>query len=156
MPHRCCINGRAASTSGPQAPQTETGIIFRTRPCRVLTERVRTSGGGGGGRAREAGAWGRLAAFFAFLPGSGSRDSGLSPGALQGFDQEVRGPGAVFHTESCAYLSRRPDNGRPDITPVVATRYGPLKPAPYLGGNPVYLAIHRRGGLHGAAVKRSG
>ena len=60
-------NDRAASTSGRQAPQTETGIIFRTRPCRVLTGRVRNRGGGGGGRAPRSGD-GR-AAFFAFLPG---------------------------------------------------------------------------------------
>jgi len=75
MSHRCCINEGAASTSGRLAPQTVTGIIFRTRPCRVLTERVRTSGGGGGGRAREAG---RGAAFFAFLPEVRGRTRGLT------------------------------------------------------------------------------
>jgi len=59
----------AAITSGPQVPQTATGIIFRTRPAGVLTERVRISGGGGGGRAREAGRGGGV---FRVLAGSES------------------------------------------------------------------------------------
>ena len=83
----------------PQAPpvrrrrRPRQGSSSETRPCRVLTGRVRNPGGGGGGRAREAGRGGRRfsrscrgrcrpgarvrdagawgAAFFAFLPGVG-------------------------------------------------------------------------------------
>ena len=89
MSHRCCINGRAASTSGRLAPQTETGIIFRTRPCRVLTERVRNPGGGGGGRAREAGRGGGV---FRVLAGGFGWDRGLTRRWADqgvGFDQEL-------------------------------------------------------------------
>ena len=60
-------NEEAESTSGPQPAQTETGIILRTRPSGVLTERV-------GNQVVEVGAGpaqrGAGAAFFAFLPGT--------------------------------------------------------------------------------------
>ena len=88
MPHRCCINGRAESTSGPPGPQTETGIILRTRPCRVLTGRVRIHGGGGGGRAREAGRGGGV---FRVLAGGRGRDRGLAKG-LAGSPAPVTSP----------------------------------------------------------------
>ena len=78
-------NEEAAITSGPQPAQTETGIIFRTRPSGVLTRRVRILGGGGGGRARGAGPAkrGEGAGFFAFLPGSGG-EQGLDQGWNRG------------------------------------------------------------------------
>ncbi len=69
-------NEEAASTSGPQPAQTETGIILRTRSSGVLTDRVRNPGGGGGGRARAAGRGGGV--FRVLARGSGGK--GLGPG----------------------------------------------------------------------------
>ena len=72
-------NEEAASTSGRPAPQTETGIIFRTQASGVLTRRVRNQGGGGGGWARGAG-----------RGGGGFSRSCRGTGVGQGLDQGVR------------------------------------------------------------------
>ena len=119
-------NEEAASTSGRLAPQTETGIIFRTRPCRVLTERVRKLGGGGGGRAREAGRGGGVFSRSCRDPGVGRAwvrgwEKGLTGGfggytsasprrpprspRQEGFEQEFGG---------CNYPAGRLVQGLPD------------------------------------------
>ena len=61
-------NEEAASTSGPQVPQTGAGIIFRTRPSGALTGRVRTSWWWRWGRAHRAG---RFGSFSRSCPGPG-------------------------------------------------------------------------------------
>ena len=153
MSHRCCINGRAASTSGRQAPQTETGIIFRTRPAGVLTKRVRKPGGGGGGRAREAG---RAAAFFRVL---------LGILALQAYNRRWAGVGAAFFAFCSGFragmrkpltsaslvflpIGSPPRFGRPStaarrpVPPPPAAGDRPLRPAPDAdnphAGRPIY------------------
>jgi len=75
----------------PQAPpvrrrrRPRQGSSSETRPCRVLTGRVRNPGGGGGGRAREAGRGGRRfsrSCGGCCRPGARVRDAGCGGGVF--------------------------------------------------------------------------
>ncbi len=138
MPQRCCINGRAASTSGRLAPQTETGIILRTRPCRALTGRVRETGGGGGGRAREAGGGGGV---FRVLAGVMGRENGFD----QGFIGEGFGRGCEFFVLVCKGGDRRNARRRSGRRAAAEPLQGTLRP----------IAVRRRSGRPATSTSES-
>ena len=86
MSHRCRIMKKPQAPPVRRRRRPRQGSSSETRPCRVLTGRVRNPGGGGGGRAREAGRGGgvfRVLAGVVAVPGARVRDAGRGGGVFR-------------------------------------------------------------------------
>ena len=93
MSHRCRIMKKPQAPPVRRRRRPRQGSSSETRPCRVLTERVRNPGGGGGGRARGAGRGGGVFRVLAGVVAVRAQESAMRGRGWRRFSRSCRGSG---------------------------------------------------------------